>query len=869
FGMVHILPAPTHIDADQMSPIRAADPNDQQPHAQHLRSLLSDRALRLGGFYAKRQDRGSRDTWSTKTYLRPLEREKAKGVPVWAARQGNPYALDGSDDINVFVEGMGGNAEGRTLSKKRVEGARRLMDAGMDRDGRFPWAVGRTVPPGMMRLTMKATGRAVITFDSPAEYPSSDEVANLLPDVRHPDGRHVDQVENVRWFWENLPDLGLQETMRLLTERRYSTQTLRDQKTRGPSAYYGSADDPFVDPQRTWDPAGSWSRSLINNFEFYSEGGLLISLGQGEESIPLVGVFPPDGPWMTASVATRAKDYLDAQSRGERSARSSWSWSGFALQVNGGPATLQRPHDPSDETVRWRVVPDDGCWADWGSLALADSHLMGAITEALIAANGQPLRAKVDDGEGLEVRALAGERDRLEVTVEQRDKNLTRRRTAIGETHPDTGEFVMPAGFRTAEMSSWETDSRALEELRTELVAVQQQLAATRRGEGVAVAVLERIVNELRDPRGSTLRPALRAAVQNVELTVVPARRKAIKGKHVTLRGELRITHTGEPYSVPFSTDFETGAITKADDGAAAMATALRAGIVPTFKGKRAPAEVALVGSALGVPARGFALGRCQDSALLRLGMAALFPTPIPGEDPASVPALTDLLTDADLVSDFGDVSALVRNIEEAFGGADSRWLIKDGASFETWAILSGTGIELPLDFGVTEEEGVRNLRQQADRGTRRDRYARWDFAADQRPTVTPCGFCGSRLCAPMRIREVRGLLCLTCRRDESGVTWPDRFDAYLPSLDLWTKAGVVSALPGVLPVVAKGSKYRPLHALAAAELDQIASEYASGEGLVADIAHRHGVSLTTVYAIRSARALGYRYPGTQRRSGG
>jgi hypothetical protein len=25
-GMVHILPAPTHIDADQMSPIRAADP---------------------------------------------------------------------------------------------------------------------------------------------------------------------------------------------------------------------------------------------------------------------------------------------------------------------------------------------------------------------------------------------------------------------------------------------------------------------------------------------------------------------------------------------------------------------------------------------------------------------------------------------------------------------------------------------------------------------------------------------------------------------------------------------------------------------------------------------------------------------------
>ncbi|MEO9322761.1 tyrosine-type recombinase/integrase [Nocardioides sp. C4-1] len=43
FGMVHILPAPTHIDADQMSPISAADPT---VHHGALAYLLGINALR-------------------------------------------------------------------------------------------------------------------------------------------------------------------------------------------------------------------------------------------------------------------------------------------------------------------------------------------------------------------------------------------------------------------------------------------------------------------------------------------------------------------------------------------------------------------------------------------------------------------------------------------------------------------------------------------------------------------------------------------------------------------------------------------------------------------------------------------------------
>ena len=148
--------------------------------------------------------------------------------------------------------------------------------------------------------------------------------------------------------------------MRTLTERRYSTQTLRDQSDRGPSAYYGSASDPFDDPDRTWDAAHSWARSLRDNFDFYRTGELEILLKPGEPPIQLSGLIPPDGPWMTEAAARQAHEYLNRRGRSARPTPNRWSWSGFPVLVDGEPGTLRPPHDAAAADVRWRVVLDSG-----------------------------------------------------------------------------------------------------------------------------------------------------------------------------------------------------------------------------------------------------------------------------------------------------------------------------------------------------------------------------------------------------------------------------------------------------------------------------------------------------------------------------
>lgn len=76
--------------------------------------------------------------------------------------------------------------------------------------------------------------------------------------------------------------------------------------------------------------------------------------------------------------------------------------------------------------------------------------------------------------------------------------------------------------------------------------------------------------------------------------------------------------------------------------------------------------------------------------------MAALYPAPLANEGPANVPALESLINDTDLNTTFGDVARLVENLRASLDGGDSKWLIKDGAPFETWAILAGAGKVLP-----------------------------------------------------------------------------------------------------------------------------------------------------------------------------
>lgn len=58
------------------------------------------------------------------------------------------------------------------------------------------------------------------------------------------------------------------------------------------------------------------------------------------------------------------------------------------------------------------------------------------------------------------------------------------------------------------------------------------------------------------------------------------------------------------------------------------------------------------------------------------------------------------------------------------------------------------------------------------------------------------CAHCGSHRRARFAISEPAGYVCLDCRRDAVGLTWPSRLDRFIAYPDLWTAAGIPLDLP-------------------------------------------------------------------------
>lgn len=866
---------------------RKIDADLNQPHVSWVQRLLREIEPSPVGFIAKRFDRVSRALWQTGGILQELREIEALQGEVWAGDvETGRWPTNEDADFLHASRGQAASREAVQFRAKTVRGVLNLSGTEMV-DGRVPYALSGGVPPGLFTYRDRRADRNMLCIDSPSMYPSPDEVEKYLPDVRDESGQLVDQAETVRWFIREFarPGVTARELFRGLLDRRYSTHTLRQFKDQGPTAYYGGPSRPVE--EYGGDAGYSWMRAILLNLDLYETGILERSFGpESEAEVAITNVFPAAGSWGDPEDFARIRAKLAANDRAA-AARREWSWSGMPINVDGVSATLRGRRSQTEASdVSWVMHrTNDSSPALTRSNGrkvkmppIPDGVLTAAILRAVVEADGKPLQRfittqRVDDdtqGYKRQLQTVTG-------TLHDRRQALDRRYAMMMETDPDRAPRDGLLDRLRSEYYALEAEVATLED---EQAHLERRLSAlgTEQSVGLPIAAITSVINGLRNPHTNELRQELRSAVHNLTATTRELRRAKLSGVEVVVQGDLVIDAEAGPYSIPFLARYATGPATEADERALRALKLMRNGHVARFVGSgQTHQSSVLVAELLGVPSTQFAISACHDPLLLKLGMAALYPTAAQGEDPADVPTLDTLKQDPEMVAAFGDVAALANRIRRIYGTFRGvQWLTVSGGVYETQALIRATtGTNGPIADAV-EGKAVRYMRTNLGNPKNAARQQRWTFMTRQWPALTPCRWCGHVGAALLRIREVDGYMCLNsaCRRDRAGVRWPLHFDQYISNLDMWVGADVDLHLPDGAPrsarsltgagdhrVVSTTTKWRQTADLDDDERRAIADAYADRSRTVTEIQTTFRVSFNVIYDIVEAMGLTPRRP--------
>jgi hypothetical protein len=386
---------------------------------------------------------------------------------------------------------------------------------------------------------------------------------------------------------------------------------------------------------------------------------------------------------------------------------------------------------------------------------------------------------------------------------------------------------------------------------------------------------LQAVLDGLHEPRTNVYRERLRRAVRRLDFTVDVIERDRLKGRRVTFSGEFVLETSSGPHLVPFGGSYETGAAASADKLVQGAVAAMRAGALPVRYKRGSPEEVGvkLALETLGVHPGRFSLRSCEDSRLFQLGMAALFPRPAAGEDPARLRTVAQLADDPQFVEDFGDIGRLAQRMKHVYDTRHHpRWLEPDAAVIEVdsmiTSIAASRGWHGPPSprptYGSAQLEVLR-------RRLKQDAYKRhaWSWNRAGGPQLSPCKHCGSPWLVPLRIHEVAGYLCLECRRDALGIRWPERFNRFARRITAWqaVEAPLVIPAPGHLHGgQSERRRLRRADELEPAEREALVAAYVKGEVKVADIAQDAAISAASLLQLVKDAGVPTRYGATGRR---
>lgn len=873
-----------------------------QPHVRWIQRLL--RELTPAGFFASQFDRVSRVGWQTNMLVEELRLLESRTGEVWACD--DEYGMWSTSADAEFMHTVRGNQANTTAKqfKARSRRDRVALTGTRMESGRVQYGMsGGSIPPGLFSYRDRGTRRMVLCVDSPQFYPSADEVVYGLPDVRDARGELVDQAETVRWFLGEYarPGVSLRQAFDGLVQRRYSTNALRAKRDQGPAAYYGGPTRPVRLGSST--SCSSWVRALFDNLSLYETGVLRRSVGSGSDGTVMIeGVLPAAGAWATQDDIDRIRVKLSS-GRQKSAVSKSWSWSAMPVVVNGSAGVLTPGGAvASDDDFAWRLtlrapgspaVLEGSCVGDRvGDLssdgltesdgrgdsppcvnghypvlpAVPDKLLTAAIVKALVRADGQPL-----------VPHLAADVVSEELEAAERELSQLRSERAAKEAAKEHClELVMDGGVARGLLERVQAQYDGLEVSLVDLdrridAATQRVVSMSGTDLGVDVSAMAALVGGLRDPHSNRYRADLFRAVCGLTAQSTNVNRAKFKGVRVDVTGRLLFDVGGSAYELPFGFSYETGVAFQVEQRGLKALRALRDGRVVRYLHDGATRQSsAFAAELLGVDSSSFGLFACYDSRLLRLGMAAMFPEPVQGEDPGSVTTVEELAADDEFVADFGDVVLLasnMRSLYESFKG--QQWLRVACGAYESEALIRMALSSTPAPCANADElravKHFRTLLSNYGRG------GRWDFQSSMWPTLAPCVFCGSTIAGRLRIREAIGYLCLNaeCRKDESGVRWPARFDRYMSRPEEWIEAGFTLTMPesGELDakelkgeardlVVVRKHKWRYLADVPERERLAIAAAYRDPSKTVGDISKEFRISRDALYDIVAAAGL-------------
>jgi hypothetical protein len=764
----------------------------QQPHVTQIQRILRGSGCDLAGVFVKRFDRLSRSTSLLVLHeLRALERRLGSS---WSG-DGELGRWDLGEMAEIFatIKGIGGRAEGQSLRRKSIAGMRRETARRMV-EGRVHFALSGSIPPGLMRYRERATGRPVLAIDSPQFHPSKHEAIYGVSDVRDDAGNLIDQAATVQWVLANYGIDGRSDYDLLdeLVERRYSTAGLRSRRSQGPSAYWGGPTRP-VDAR--W--ARRWFESFEANLDLYESGRLSASVDDDQGPIVIENVFPAAGAWARPEDFQRIRKFL-AERNNSRTAVTKWSWAGIEATADGRTITLVPSADPCpDGGFLWILSNVGANSRSTNDIPLRhripDRVLTAAIVDGLVAAHGLPMRPFLDQSVvDTEIRKLSLERRRKAEELDRAESHQAKQLDLIVEIDPKTGSAVMPTALRHQAMSLWEQRQEQIARLRKDLERLDRESGVlVSNNVGVPVDAMQAIVNGLRDPATNVHRSALRRAVTNLVFTSTPIKDGRWTGRRLSFEGELVFSTASGPYTVPFGSSYDYGPATQASERRMRGLALLRAGTVYD------PGNIewrginrAEVRRAIGLSPEQFPASHCDDSALLRISMAAMYPEPFPGEDPNTVPTLEELCRDDDLVTQFGDVATLASNIRAYYARVRGKHRPTIHGGKHVTRFLIAEALNAPLDVPPgdrTQVDALRNILRP------RGRAQFWEpIERARRPRPKPCAHCGGHVMVALTIPESVGYVCLDddCRRDATGVRWPRRFNRSISCICEWQAAG-------------------------------------------------------------------------------
>ncbi len=851
----------------------------EQPHTAALERYAREISPVIAGMFFKRTDRYCRTKHGhVKLYDRLDHMNGIHGM--WAG-DGHIGRWDFDQPHTSMMLAMMasfGATEATVMRRKTSMSQMRLTGDRME-DGRVLMAIPQAAPVGTMRFREIATNKAFMAIDTPSNYPPADQVVGL-PQVVDRAGQRADQVALVRavlsrWGVDGTDPIDMFVE---LAEAGMSSEMIR--RRYGPAATYNSE---LVEYGSALSMrASNWARIMRSNLSFYETGVLSVRLG--EQSKDISDCFPLDGPWARPEDFARIRAY-EAQ-RAARLGRirpSRWArsgWQGLEVTFGGVAAQLQgRDRKGTSMRVRGRGV-------DWGieredrtalerNYFVAEEALNGSIVEALRQADGNVLSSFSMEHASRRSTAAQERRDQIST----RQAALAAQRTKMVDRMLDDScsqALLDEIKKRDAVLASEESA------LAVELRALEVELVLARQHVGADSSDLDKIVAFLRGEYQVGVRDALHRAVRNLAFEAEDERRNA----PVAWSGELVIDDERLErglWRVPFSGRFDPNE-GYASNGLVGLMRLLRAGEVMRFAGGRLAQAQRDLAALAGVPQKRLKCLAANEPELVRLWSAIEFPEPVPGEEAADVVTVDDLLADSDLVDGFGGLEATRKLVERmrALVADDGGWLRPTGSSatvatIRNAAILAG---ELPRvrPSSHANTTAVKGLYSASEKS---GQIHRWTFSWGQWPAIVPCAFCGGIWCVPTRIREVAGYLCLdkSCRRDESGVTWPSQYDQYLSGVELLLEAGVALALPDDFNPTPRGLNNRGVRAidllgrrrsiadLSEEEREDLVRSYECGE-MVKELFDRLGIATHVAYEYLDQRGVTRRSPGRRRSSG-